>query len=295
MVAADGDGMRLEPHHLASIVFLSWYRGGGIEDTDPSHWSPMVAFYAVKTESRNFDASVERPGPDCLPIIYECGAAYRLSTGRLMWVNWFMHVRNDGTCRTANRLYHQDIAVCRPGSSRPVGWYPKRQWRKDVPQLVYHIEDDSMEARAKNHADEFVVAMRCWAIAKGYWKVAVTKDSRRVTWMVPSDQTPKYFADRSKTVSVGGRAKPIIHAVQEHDRITPSGKTVKVSEHVRGVDRFKWRGYDCHVMPPKRVPSQVHGFTLPARNVTRAEGKRPDMLSVAGLADRLVSHEEALH
>jgi hypothetical protein len=63
--------------------------------------------------------------------------------------------------------------------------------------------------------------------------------------------TKKYFADRDLTVRTeNGNRKKIIHFVSEHER-TVKDKKVVIKEHLRGLNKFTWNGYDCVVTAPK--------------------------------------------
>jgi hypothetical protein len=83
------------------------------------------------------------------------------------------------------------------------------------------------------------------------WSVAVKKSGDRITFAVDKSLTKKYFADRDKTIkTISGRNKKIVHYVKEHQR-NYDGKITTVKEHIRGVNKFTWKGYDCLVTAPE--------------------------------------------
>ena len=81
--------------------------------------------------------------------------------------------------------------------------------------------------------------------------MAVKKDGERITFAVDKSLTKKYFADRDKTIKTpSGQNKKIVHFVKAHDR-DYGGKITKVREHIRGLNSFSWKGYQCLVSAPE--------------------------------------------
>ena len=115
----------------------------------------------------------------------------------------------------------------------------------------------------------FAMLYHTWSERSEAWSVAVTKRGDRVTFGVPSEPgaTAAFFADRDKTVkTANGSTKKIIHIAREHNRLTASGKMTRVKTHIRGLDRFDWKGYSVVVRSP-----EFHGLML-----TQPEMKESD-------------------
>ena len=81
---------------------------------------------------------------------------------------------------------------------------------------------------------------------------------------MPQDETKHFFADRDTTVTdASGKKKKIIHHVVQHERITANGKSSMVREHIRGLNKFDWRGYEVNVIAPK-FHVTAHDFNVGA-------------------------------
>ena len=79
--------------------------------------------------------------------------------------------------------------------------------------------------------------------------------------------TKKYFADRDKTIkTASGRNKKIVHYVKEHERDYKGKKTI-VKEHIRGVSKFTWNGYECLVTAPEFHSLPTAQFNVGAEDV----------------------------
>ena len=99
--------------------------------------------------------------------------------------------------------------------------------------------------------NSFRACFNWWINRQERWSVAVKKGGDRVTFSVDKSLTKKYFADRDKTVkTVNGQTKKIIHYVRGHDR-NQNGKITKVKEHIRGLNSFIWKSYNCLVTAPE--------------------------------------------
>ena len=125
------------------------------------------------------------------------------------------------------------------------------------------------------------------------WSVAVKNNKQRVTFSIGRAETKRYFADRDKTVlNEKGKPAKIIHYVSEHTRVV-KGKKALVREHLRGTDRFSWKGYDCVVTAPKF--SQLGTVLVEARSVDYDGENVIDMskyVSTTKMVDILTKMEE---
>lgn len=96
--------------------------------------------------------------------------------------------------------------------------------------------------------DTFVQVFNWWTKRPERWSVSVNRAGQRVTFSIDKELTKAYFVDRDKSIKArDGRAKKIIHFVQQHTR--SNGSTVR--EHVRGLREFDWNDFHCIVTAPK--------------------------------------------
>jgi len=178
-----------------------------------------------------------------LPI-FECGASWRDENDKLFWGNW--HVVVDKTTGSV------DVCSCLNYTHKRVKnmSYTQKEW--GLPPMA--TAGFSVEASRQVDVLKaiFVDCFEAWQIVNTHWKVCVSKQKQRVTWTVPQDETKHFFADRDTTVTdASGKKKKIIHHVVQHERITASGKASMVREHIRGLNKFDWRGYEVNVIAPK--------------------------------------------
>jgi hypothetical protein len=77
-------------------------------------------------------------------------------------------------------------------------------------------------------------------------RVTVTKGEHSATFGVAANRIPYFFKDRDITLTRKGRKERIFHPVRPHfDR---NGKAVPMT--FRGLQDFKWAGYDVHISVP---------------------------------------------
>lgn len=184
--------------------------------------------------------------------IYECGGAWRdKDEKRIMWANWYVGVnKKTGDVSVLKYLQDQKVNLTK-GKSRHKQ-YTKRIWTE--PPMAY-AESPS---NPKGYKDldwlktVFVDCFESWQLMENTWKVSVKKDNQRVTWAIDQSETKTFFKDREAVVDQGtGKKKKIIHFVSQHERITADGKKSTVREHIRGINKFDWRGYAVNVIAPK--------------------------------------------
>jgi hypothetical protein len=103
--------------------------------------------------------------------------------------------------------------------------------------------------------------------------------------------TKKYFADRDLTIrAANGQRKKIIHYVSQHDRIV-KGKEITIKEHLRGLNKFTWNGYDCVVTAPKFSKLNTVVFDLPPQMEEDVIDEKVKMVGMTKVVDLLVEQE----
>ena len=116
----------------------------------------------------------------------------------------------------------------------------------DIPDMCTEWEDGE-----HNLKQIFLNLFEWWIKRHERWNVTVKKNGDRVTFCVNKDLTKKYFADRDKSIKTpSGQTKRIIHFVKEHER-KYGDKIRTVKEHIRGLNKFTWKGYQCIVSAPE--------------------------------------------
>lgn len=231
---------------FSALIFVA-YNDGRNNNTD---WVYPDFAYASRLKKLPWHAE-PLPG-----IAYECGLAFRFSSGHLFWMGFYITINPEtGIVRACHELIHEPIEVPKRGSYTRKKWavspFASEAWGKN--------EDERNDALARIFANAF----RFWQEKDSMWSVGVRRDGRRVTFCVQPTDTKRYFKDRDKqALTSSGKRRPIIHFVNEHDREVEPGKTVKVKEHIRGLRQFYWKGYECAVTAP-----QFHRWTSQAFDV----------------------------
>lgn len=198
-------------------------------------------------------------------VPYVFGAAFtspdRGLSGNLFWAHCFVAIHaKTGEIQMCDELSEKSytIPVKNPsdrkiyGRMRTVqnkGWNHSFFLRNHVDlatdkDLPYEYMRDEQKRMVWN-------IIEYWRNRPKRWEVCVTKGKDRVTFGIEYENTKRYFANRDKTVKAAdGKAKRIIHHVNEHSRTYQSGKTVTVKEHIRGICEFDWNEYHCAVTAP---------------------------------------------
>lgn len=175
---------------------------------------------------------------------YQFGLTFR--DCKLFWLTAWIVVKADGSIEICKEHQHKHIPVIVNGKFKTS--YKKKMFGE--PELVadYQSEGKQGDLIVKN---AFRASFNWWNERKNRWSVAVKKDGERITFAVDKSLTKKYFADRDKTIKTpSGRNKKIVHFVKAHER-DYGGKITKVREHIRGLNNFNWKGYQCLVTAPE--------------------------------------------
>jgi len=178
-------------------------------------------------------------------VPYKIGMAYRMDK-KLFWICAWVVVRKDGSYEFCKEHTTKSVYVTK---GRNKGYaYDRKAFVKGA--LIEDEEETKRngELGARNF---FKWMVDWWQGRTERWSVAVKKSGDRITFAVDKSLTKKYFADRDKTIkTISGRNKKIVHYVKEHER-DYKGKKTTVKEHIRGVNKFTWNGYECLVTAPE--------------------------------------------
>lgn len=182
-------------------------------------------------------------------VCYEFGVAFRRGSKH----EWsFNHVgvnTRTGEIRTLKDWAIEQVKI--PAVRKPGIRYESSYFSRKVFGLHPAFRSDRQEPIDLVISGSFARLVYVWQDKATNWSVSTRKDGYRVTFLVSPEKTKTYFKDRDRTAfAPNGTKKKIIHYVHEHKRIV-SGKETTVREHIRGLRRFSWNGYECAVTAPK--------------------------------------------
>jgi hypothetical protein len=176
-------------------------------------------------------------------IPYKIGMAYRMEK-KFFWICAWLVVHEDGSFEFCKEHTVKTIYVTK-------GKNKGRKYDKKIFKDGALIEKDDIKDREFTAKCTFKGMVDWWQDRQNSWSVAVKQKNERVTFGVDKLLTKKYFVDREKTVkTITGQNKKIIHYVREHDRYYGDKKTT-VKAHIRGLNEFTWKGYQCLVTAPE--------------------------------------------
>ena len=206
-------------------------------DARDTHGTKSISpsfMYAIKQKSPPWFVQKKRG------TVYKVGAAYFLK--KLYWACAWLVVKEDGTVELCKEHRTNEARITK-GKHKGYGY---KQKVYDIPDMCTEWEDGE-----HNLKQIFLNLFEWWIKRNERWNVTVKKHGDRVTFCVDKELTKKYFADRDKSVrTVSGQTKRIIHFVKEHER-KYKDKIRTVKEHIRGLNKFKWKGYECIVSAPE--------------------------------------------
>jgi hypothetical protein len=232
--------------------------------------------YAVKQKAPPWFVQKKRG------TVYKVGAAYFLR--KLYWACGWLVVKDDGTVELCKE-HRVDPITIKKGKHKGYS-YNKKVY--DVPDMCADWEDG--EHRLK---EIFLNLFDWWVTRNLRWNVTVKKNGDRVTFCVDKELTKKYFADRDKSVKTqSGQTKRIIHFVKEHER-KYGDKIRTVKEHIRGLNKFTWKGYQCIVSAPEFGMRISSAMFQNAPDVELEEGEvREGYVSMSKVGLMLAQDEE---
>ena len=215
-------------------------------------------------------------------IPYQFGMTY--NHDKLFWHCSWLVVKEDGSFEFCKEHRHNLIKIDHKGKIK--GAYSKHIYKETEMIQDFNLENKNGENIMKNC---FRASFNWWVDRTDSWSVAVKKNKDRVTFCVDKSLTKKYFADRDKTIlTPTGQKKKIIHYVKSHDR-NYGHKITKVKEHIRGINMFSWKGYQCTVSAPEFGMNIASSFTIGA---DKFEEKSPEYVSLGKVGAILANFEE---
>jgi hypothetical protein len=198
-------------------------------------------------------------------VVYKFGLAWR--DKKMFWQDMYVVINKNGDLEFCKEHLHQKVAI-KP-KNKVIGNYSKK-----VFQTASLISDTDVKDAEIHFKKLFKTTFEWWINRSDKWSVSVLKDKDRITFSVDKHLTKKYFADREKIIKTPtGKAKQIIHYVREHER-NYGGKITKIKEHLRGVNKFEWKGYSCLVTAPEfhnllTVKFNLSGVVLEPEEITK--------------------------
>ncbi len=197
--------------------------------------------FAIKLDKLPWEMVYEKGTP------YKFGFAYYdIKKKKHFWLYAWVVVREDRSISMCKIHTTEKVKITR-GAHKGLNY---TRFVIKEPELV----KDGMKSIDKTKAamiSSFAAMFNWWNKRSDQWHVSVKKNGDRVTFSVPREQTKKYFADRDKSIkTASGTTKKIVHYVEAFDRVV-KGKKQRVKAHIRGLDTFLWKGYNCFVKAPE--------------------------------------------
>lgn len=181
---------------------------------------------------------------------YKFGFGYRLNGAgkhrRMWWMNAWLVITPSGAIEFCKETRVKDVFI-KTGRNSGMHYAQKIRCYSEL----YESSIQERNEQGVHDLKNFFKSMYTWWMGRNArWSVAVKKNGDRVTFAVDRSLTKKYFADRNKVVDDKGRTKRIIHYVKGHERVRDD-KKYYVKEHLRGLSKFEWKGYQCTVVAPE--------------------------------------------
>lgn len=224
---------------------------------------------------------------------YKFGQVIKLD-GKLMWLVMYVVVDKYTGNISICREQRQEIVNIRnrPRSERDCTYYNKK-WNGNPAMLsVHEMENHDIQKVQHHYKEAFKNVFDWWTQRKNEsWNVSVKQGKRRLVFSLDRMDTKKYFADRDLTIrAANGQRKKIIHYVSQHDRIVKN-KKITIKEHLRGLNKFTWNGYDCVVTAPKFSKLNTVVFDLPPQMEEDVIDEKVKMFGMTKVVDLLVEQE----
>jgi hypothetical protein len=164
----------------------------------------------------------------------------------MWWMGSWLVITPNGTIEFCKEMRVRNVFL-KTGKNAGLAYSQKIKCYSELYESALEEHTDKGIHDLKN----FFKSMYTWWTGRVLsWSVTVKKKGDRVTFSIDRTLTKKYFVDRNKVVDDKGRTKRIIHYVKEHERVRDEKKYL-VKEHLRGLSKFQWKGYDCTVIAPE--------------------------------------------
>lgn len=189
--------------------------------------------------------------------LYQFGMAFEEKT--LIWVYCWVVIKKDMSIEICKEHYVENINISPNGRSK--GSFSKKIFDTAYMAKTYRKNEEDGIATVKLG---FISLFNFWNQRQEKWNVSVAKGKNKVTFCIDKSLTKVFFSDREKKVKTPtGKAKTIVHYVKEHTRIV-NNQPILIKEHLRGVNAFNWRGYQCLVAAPEFQDLTLNNFNIPA-------------------------------
>lgn len=220
--------------------------------------------------------------------------------GKLMWMVMYVVIdKKTGKVSVCRELRQSEVQVKkRPSrSDRDCTHYNKRWSGNPAMMYPHEAENKDLQAVLHHYKTTFKNVFDWWTQRKDKsWNVSTRLGKRRLVFSLDRMDTKKYFADRDLTIQTEtGKRKKIIHFVSEHER-TVKDKKVVIKEHLRGLNKFTWNGYDCVVTAPKFSKLNTVVFDIAPEeeeDLAHLMDGNTKLVGMAKVAEILANEEEA--
>ena len=255
---------------LPSILFMAI--NDGESSNDKQNFMNPDFFFAIKQKKCPWFVAKQTG------VIFNCGFGYRDAYDKdkkILWVNFYITVNQSGEVLCTHYLANNTVQT-------PTGMYNKKSW------VVYNWGRNDLE---KDYVSKIVAHyFNTWISKRTMWSTTVERNEHRAVFYVDPRETKTYFKGRDKSVTENGVTKRIIHLVEEHKRNYLNGRVAVVREHIRGLNKFTWKGFNCYVASPK-FHIDVQTYTAPAEDVAEEDvGVGKKYVETSAFADILHQH-----
>jgi hypothetical protein len=283
------------------------------EDVVVESLDTLPAMMAVAFPFRNTDDAIAPQIHFCLKLSkppmgveqlpghsYKFGSVVNID-GKLLWLVMYIVIdKKTGKVSLCRELRQSEVQVKKrpPRNDRDCSYY-NRRWNGN-PAMMSVYEDDetkNMDELLHHYKLIFKNVFDWWTQRKDKsWNVSTRLGKRRLVFSLDRMDTKKYFADRDLTIQTEtGKRKKIIHFVNEHER-TVKDKKVIIKEHLRGLNKFTWNGYDCVVTAPKFSKLNTVVFDIAPEeeeDLAHLVDGNTKLVGMAKVAEILANEEEA--
>jgi hypothetical protein len=271
----DTDNLKVNPKNLPAMMFIAIPS----EHEEANKNNRVYPDFIFGIKHKKLPWNVEKLSG----VPYKIGMAYRMDK-KLFWICAWVVVRKNGSYEFCKEHTTKPVYVTR-GKNKGYA-YDRKAFVKGA---LIEDEEETKRNGELGARNSFKWMLDWWQGRTERWSVAVKKNGDRVTFAVDKSLTKKYFADRDKTIkTASGRNKKIVHYVKEHER-DYNGKKTLVREHIRGVNKFSWKGYDCLVTAPEFQSLPTAQFNVGAEDVERFT---ESYIAVSKVGHMLASAEE---
>lgn len=228
---------------------------------------------------------------------YKFGEVVKLD-GKLMWLVMYAVIDKQTGKVSVCREQRQEIVDIgnRPRHEKDCARYNKK-WNGNPAMMYPHEAENKDLAKVMHHYKViFKNVFDWWTQRKDEsWNVSVKQGKRRLVFSLNRMDTKRYFADRDLSIQTStGKRKKIIHFVSEHERVVKDKKVV-IKEHLRGLNKFTWNGYDCVVTAPKfsQVSTVLFDVAPEEGSELQEQYKDAKLVGMTKVVDILINREES--